>query len=75
MDESEAAGFNAPTLEIKAPATLKGMQFRMQVGVMDCLGCGNCVDVCPGFPKTGPALKMVPLEGELAEAANWDYCV
>ncbi len=75
MDESEAAGFNAPTLEIKAPATLKGMKFRMQVGVMDCLGCGNCVDVCPGFPKTGPALKMVPLEGELAEAANWDYCV
>ena len=75
MDESEAAGFNAPTLEIKAPATLKGMKFRMQVGVMDCLGCGNCVDVCPGFPKTGPALKMVPLEDELAEAANWDYCV
>ena len=75
MDEAEAAGLNAATIEVKAPATMKGMKFRMQVGVMDCLGCGNCVDVCPGFPKTGPALKMVPLEGELAEAANWDYCV
>ncbi len=75
MDEAEAAGLNATTLEVKAPAAMKGMKFRMQVGVMDCLGCGNCVDVCPGFPKTGPALKMVPLEGELGEAANWDYCV
>ncbi len=43
---------------------------------MDCLGCGNCVDVCPGNPKAGgKALAMVPLEGELKEAANWDYCV
>ena len=75
MNDEEAAGFNAPTLEIKAPATIKGMKFRMQVGVMDCLGCGNCVDVCPGSPKTGPALKMVPLQQELDEAANWDYCV
>ena len=75
MNEEEAAGFNAPTLEIKAPAAIKGMKFRMQVGVMDCLGCGNCVDVCPGSPKTGPALKMVPLQQELDEAANWDYCV
>ena len=75
MNDEEAAGFNAPTLEIKAPAAIKGMKVRMQVGVMDCLGCGNCVDVCPGSPKTGPALKMVPLQQELDEAANWDYCV
>ena len=76
MDDAEAAGLNAPALDIKAPAALKGMKFRMQVGVMDCLGCGNCVDVCPGNPKAGgKALKMVPLEGELGEAANWEYCV
>ena len=75
MTDDEAAGLNATTLEVKAPAAIKGMKFRMQVGVMDCLGCGNCVDVCPGMPKTGPALTMVPLQGELGEAANWDYCV
>ena len=76
LDDAEAAGLNADMLEIKAPAAMKGMKFRMQVGVMDCLGCGNCVDVCPGNPKLGgPALKMVPLEGQLVEAANWDYCV
>ena len=75
MNDEEAAGFTAPTIEMKAPAAMKGMKFRMQVGVLDCLGCGNCADVCPGKPATGSALTMVPLEGQLAEAANWDYCV
>lgn len=74
LDEEEIKGFNAPTIEMKAPAAMKGMHFRIQVGVMDCLGCGNCVDVCSGM-KGEKALKMVPLEGELKEAANWDYCV
>ena len=75
MDEQEAAGLDAAKLEMKAPAALKGMQFRIQVSVMDCLGCGNCVDVCPGNPKLGKALEMVPFEQEKPEAANWDYCV
>ncbi len=75
MDEEEVKSIRGESREMKAPAALKGMHFRMQVGVMDCLGCGNCVDVCPGNPKTGKALQMVALEGQLAEAANWDYCV
>ena len=74
LDEEEIKGFSAPTIEMKAPATLKGMHFRMQVDVMDCLGCGNCADVCPGM-RGNKALTMVPLEGELAEDVNWDYCV
>ena len=76
MDEQEAAGLDAAKLEMKAPAALKGMQFRIQVGVLDCLGCSNCVDVCPGNPKLGgKALTMVSLEEQRGEAANWDYCV
>ena len=74
LDDEELKGFEAATLEMKAPATLKGMHFRMQVDVMDCLGCGNCADVCPGF-KGNKALTMVPLEGEMAEQNNWNYCV
>ena len=74
LDDEELKGFEATTLEMKAPATLKGMHFRMQVDVLDCLGCGNCADVCPGF-KGNKALTMVPLEGEMAEQANWNYCV
>ena len=78
MTDEEAAGLDATTLTVLAPAQIKGMKFRMQVGVMDCLGCGNCVDVCPGKKVDGQnvkALEMVALEGELGEAKNWDYCV
>ena len=42
---------------------------------MDCLGCGNCADVCPGNPKKGKALTMVPFAGNDVEAARWDYLV
>ena len=74
MDDEEVKGFGATTLEMKAPAAMKGMHFRMQVDVLDCLGCGNCADVCPGM-RGNKALTMVPLEGQMEEAANWDYCV
>ena len=74
MDDKEAAGIDAAKLDMVAPPQLKGMKFRMQVSVMDCLGCGNCVDVCPG-KKGNKALKMVALETQLPEAKNWEYCV
>ena len=74
LDEEELKGANFATIAVKAPAAMKGMAFRMQVDVMDCLGCGNCADVCPGF-KGNKALSMVPLESQESEAANWDYCV
>jgi pyruvate-ferredoxin/flavodoxin oxidoreductase len=50
-----------------------GMKFRIQVSVLDCLGCGNCADVCPGN-KHGKALTMAELETQLGEAPNWTYC-
>mgnify|MGYP002592823218 FL=1 len=74
LNDEEQKGANFPMLDVKAPATMKGMKFRMQVDVMDCLGCGNCADICPGF-KGNKALSMAPLEGQLAEADNWAYCV
>ena len=69
---------NSPyTEETSLPAigkTFAEMRFVQTVDVLDCLGCGNCVDVCPG-KKGVKALKMEPLETQLGEQAKWDYCV
>jgi len=51
-----------------------GTTFRIQVDVLDCLGCGNCVDVCPGN-RGNKALAMTAIESQLANQANWDFSV
>ena len=84
LDEQEAAGFDGETQDILAPKAIKGMKFRMEVSVLDCLGCGNCVDVCPGKKnketgKIEKALKMVPFNVDdpamKKEVDNWTYLV
>ena len=76
MNEEEAA--KSPFKEEdKLPAigkTLAGLKFVQVVDVMDCLGCGNCADICPG--KMGnKALEMVPLMGHEEDQKLWDYAV
>ncbi len=76
LTDEELKGFDAPTLEMKAPAAMKGMHFVIEPSVLDCLGCGNCADVCPGNPKKGgKALTMIPFAGNDAAAARWNYLV
>ena len=75
LTDDELKGFNGTTLEMKAPAAMKGMHFVIEPSVLDCLGCGNCADVCPGNPKKGKALTMVPFAGDDEEAARWNYLV
>lgn len=50
------------------------MTFRIQVDVLDCLGCGNCADVCPGN-KNGKALEMQPITEQYDEQKNWDKMI
>ena len=80
MNEEEAAASPFKD-EDKLPAigkTLAGLKFVQVVDVLDCLGCGNCVDVCPGKKnrETGEvekALKMVPLLEHEDDQKLWDY--
>ena len=74
LDAEEQKGAQFETLKAVGKQ-FDGMTFRIQVDVLDCLGCGNCADVCPGNPKKGgKALTMKHLEGQLPQAANWEYC-
>jgi len=74
LDESEQA--KAPFKEqLKANGkAFAGMTFRIQVDVLDCMGCNNCVDVCPGN-KGEKALSLVPIETQYDNQDNWDFCV
>ena len=78
LDEQEAAKFDGQTIDVLAPKTLKGMNFRIQVSVLDCLGCGNCTDVCPG-KKGEKALRMIPFNVDapdmIKESQTWNYLV
>ena len=69
-EEKKNAPASMNSIVMKMPKEMAGMNFRMQVSVMDCTGCGNCADVCPAKEK---ALVMKPFESQLGEAENWEY--
>ena len=73
LDEEEQKGANFPQLKAQGK-TFAGMNFRIQVDVLDCTGCSNCVDVCPG-KKGEKALGMKHLETQMDQVPNWTYCV
>ncbi len=71
FDEKEKAGLPEGTQVIKATGkALDGLSYRIQVSVLDCTGCGNCVDNCPAKTK---ALELVPLEEEMDQVERWNY--
>lgn len=49
------------TVEAKGKE-LKGLRYRIQVSPLDCVGCGNCADICPAKEK---ALVMKPLATQM----------
>ena len=70
-DEAAAAPAGCETKK----AIGKGFEnytYRLQVDPLDCQGCGSCANVCPAKNK---ALVMEPLESQMPEQANWDYCL
>ena len=49
---------------------VEGLHYRIQVSPLDCMGCGNCADVCPAKTK---ALQMHPIADAMIEKDNWNY--
>ncbi|HOZ15833.1 MAG TPA: pyruvate:ferredoxin (flavodoxin) oxidoreductase [Tenuifilaceae bacterium] len=70
LTDEELKNAPADTKTVKGNGGVKDYNFRMQVSVLDCTGCGNCADICPAKTK---ALVMQPLESQMAEAPRFDY--
>ena len=73
LDEAEQA--KAPFTEMLKTngKQFAGTTFRIQVDVLDCTGCGNCAEVCPGN-KGNKALDMTHIESQYPNQANWEFC-
>ncbi|XPV76880.1 MAG: pyruvate:ferredoxin (flavodoxin) oxidoreductase [Desulfovibrio sp.] len=70
--EEELSGAPAAfdTLDAKGKE-LGDFKYRMQVNTLDCLGCGNCADICPAKEK---ALVMKPLDSQTeVQVPNYDF--
>ncbi|MBL1225248.1 pyruvate:ferredoxin (flavodoxin) oxidoreductase [Enterococcus sp. BWR-S5] len=55
--------------------TMKGadnLDYRIQVSLEDCTGCGLCVEMCPAKEK---ALVLKPYEERKEEAINWAFAM
>jgi pyruvate-ferredoxin/flavodoxin oxidoreductase len=67
----------APEGYTSLPAVGKDLddyEFCIGVSVMDCQGCGNCADICPGKKDAGKALEMKTLESQKdVFTPLWDY--
>ena len=71
--EEEAAAAPKTCVTKKAVGKgFEGLRYRIQVGVLDCQGCGSCVNVCPAKDK---ALTMAPLDEVREEQKNFDHCL
>jgi pyruvate-ferredoxin/flavodoxin oxidoreductase len=70
LSEEEVAA--APeSLKTVAHKQTKGQyQYTMVVSPLDCMGCGECVTVCPT-----KAITMKPQESQADQQAAFDYCV
>ena len=70
-DEVKAAPSNIKLADTKPKAG--EYKFAMSVSPLDCMGCGECITVCPKASEG--AIKMVPQAEEADEQPVFDYLV
>lgn len=75
LNEEEQNSKPESFVTIKAMGKDMGQfRYRIQVAPMDCTGCGNCADICPGKGPEKKALVMQPIDSQVeTEVPNWAY--
>ncbi|NLD18416.1 MAG: pyruvate:ferredoxin (flavodoxin) oxidoreductase, partial [Tissierellia bacterium] len=76
LNEEEVANKPENFNTLKATGKqLAGYEYKIQVSTLDCTGCGNCYDACPGR-RGEKALRMEPLEEQYnSQKGNWEYAM
>ncbi len=79
LTDEEAAAAPASMKTVQGKGKEAAYKYVMQVDIMDCTGCGNCIASCPKAAnlKDGEVapLSLVPIDKESAQAEAWDYAV
>ncbi|PIV58502.1 MAG: pyruvate:ferredoxin (flavodoxin) oxidoreductase [Bacteroidetes bacterium CG02_land_8_20_14_3_00_31_25] len=75
LNDDETKNLPKGTKYLKATGKdFENYNFKIQVSVLDCTGCGNCANVCPGRKVEGAvALMMKPLGTQMHEVELWEH--
>ena len=68
--EAQKAPAGAKLVDIKAGKGRGVYKYTLAVSPVDCMGCGDCVGVCPV-----KSITMKPQESQLDQQPVFDYCV
>jgi len=70
LTDEEASNAPEGTKTIQGVGPTKAYKYKIQVSVLDCTGCGVCVEVCPSKEKS---LVMKTIGTQFDEIDKWNY--
>ena len=70
LTDEEAEKAPDGTKVIQGAGPIKAYKYKIQISVLDCTGCGVCVEVCPSKEKS---LVMKPIGTQFDEIDKWNY--
>ncbi len=74
LDDQEKAAAPEGFITVDAKGKgLEGLHYRVQVSALDCLGCGNCADICPSKETALTMQHYTDYRQFIKEDHNWQY--